>query len=136
LTETKFQPPQPPSAEPIIVTLDPDDKPDVNLEQKYHLMKKKLKKQKDITETQQGEIEDLRAQLEELQKETFAKIKQSHDQSERRMRELENTLSKAYTNLRNLDKQNHELTEMKLDLEEEIRKRDAKVIVCSAKRIF
>jgi hypothetical protein len=42
------------------------------------------------------------------------------------MRELENTLSKAYTNLRNLDKQNHELTEMKLDLEEEIRKRDAK----------
>ena len=40
------------------------------------------------------------------------------------MRELENTLSKAYTNLRNLDKQNHELTEMKLDLEEEIRKRE------------
>ena len=42
------------------------------------------------------------------------------------MRELENTLSKAYTNLRNLDKQNHELTEMKLDLESEIRTREAK----------
>ena len=42
------------------------------------------------------------------------------------MRELENTLSKAYTNLRNLDKQNNELTEMKLDLEEEIRKREQK----------
>jgi len=34
---------------------------------------------------------------------------------------LEATLSKAYTNLRNLDKQNEELSQMKLDLEEEVR---------------
>lgn len=87
-------------------------------------MKKKLKKQKEHSETQQTEIEGLNQKLDDLQKETFVKIKQAHDQSERRMRELENTLSKAYTNLRNLDKQCHELTEMKLDLEEEIRKRE------------
>jgi len=46
------------------------------------------------------------------------------DLNERRLRDMENTLSKAYTNLRNLDKQVNDLTQMKLDLEEEIRKRE------------
>jgi peptidoglycan hydrolase CwlO-like protein len=40
------------------------------------------------------------------------------------LRDLEATLSKAYTNLRNLDKQNEELSQMKLDLEEEVRQRE------------
>ena len=31
-----------------------------NLEEKYHLMKKKLKKQKEVAESQEGEIEELR----------------------------------------------------------------------------
>ena len=33
-------------------------------------------------------------------------------------------MNKAYTNLRNLDKQNEELSQMKLDLEEEVRQRE------------
>ena len=76
LTETKFKHHPPPVVEETqIVTIDHDEKNDKSIEQKYHLMKKKLKKQKDISETQQTEIEDLRAQLDELQKETFIKIK-------------------------------------------------------------
>ena len=109
-----------------MVTLENDDKQDKNIEQKYHLMKKKLKKQKELSESQLSEIEELRTQIENMKNQAFTQVTQSQDQSDRRMRELENTLSKAYTNLRNLDKQNHELTQMKLDLEEEIRKRDKK----------
>jgi hypothetical protein len=41
--------------------------------------------------------------------------------SDKKMRELENTLTKAYNNLRSLDQQVKELTQMKLDLEEDIR---------------
>jgi chromosome segregation ATPase len=118
LTESNFKA----NNEPQLVTIDHEEKG--SLEQKYHLMKKKLKKQKEISEMHLSEIDDLRGQLETLKKEAFVQMKQSHDTSERRMRELENTLNKAYTNLRNLDKQNNELTQMKLDLEEEIRKRE------------
>jgi chromosome segregation ATPase len=62
--------------------------------------------------------------LDSLKNDSFNKIKQIQDQSERRLRDLEATLSKAYTNLRNLDKQNEELSQMKLDLEEEVRQRE------------
>jgi hypothetical protein len=37
-----------------------------NLQQKYHLMKKKLKKQKDVAESQAAQIEELRGQVDEL----------------------------------------------------------------------
>jgi len=62
--------------------------------------------------------------LDSLKNDSFNKIKQTQDHSERRLRELEATLNKAYTNLRNLDKQNEELSQMKLDLEEEVRQRE------------
>ncbi len=87
-------------------------------------MKKKLKKQKDVAESQAAQIEELRGQVDELQLQTSIQVKAAQDQNERRLREMENTLSKAYTNLRNLDKQVNDLTQMKLDLEEEIRKRE------------
>ena len=57
LTETKFNEP-----EPQHVTIDHDEKGGnaKNLEEKYHLIKKKLKKQKEVAESQEGEIEDLK----------------------------------------------------------------------------
>jgi len=56
LTETKFNEP-----EMQHITIDQDEKGNAkNLEEKYHLMKKKLKKQKEVAESQEGEIEELR----------------------------------------------------------------------------
>ena len=57
LTETKFNEPE----HPQHITIDQDEKGNgKNLEEKYHLMKKKLKKQKEVAESQEAEIEELR----------------------------------------------------------------------------
>ncbi len=84
-------------------------------------MKKKLKKQKELSESQAADLEDLRQQLDGLQRQASLKVKTVQEASDKKMRELENTLTKAYNNLRSLDQQVKELTQMKLDLEEDIR---------------
>eukprot|EP00347_Sterkiella_histriomuscorum_P024189 403332000 len=89
-------------------------------DQKYHLLKKKLKKQKELNEKQSDEMKNLLQQVEVVQQQLIQKS-QDFNKSENKLRELEVSLSKADNNIKILTNQLSSLDQQKQNYEENLK---------------